>query len=852
MARHSNRHNDKHKAHGRRDDKGSSRRRKKTQGRGEKDGSDYGSSDGDSYDYSSASSRSRGPGKQRVPHRKHKIGQKDKTRARKEQRGSERKRRGNTAASRSRSGDRKRQKREKEDKPGRQKRPTEALEERKVDRDSSQKPPQKRGVEELGSQIGVRDDHSEAKQLLMPKPPDDDPPPPPPENDGAPRLPADDPPPPPPTQAEAMVPLQPDDTAPPRPPKDMSPPPQSNSASLEDRPRRRSGWDERPDGTVATTVVQGMLPSDVGRPLPPAPPAPPPPGTTPQQGMALHTIDIEQKYVGYVVGKNGENIRYMEQTTGATVKLDHQNQQVSGYSVCRVYGAPQAAQTAFDLVRVRLASIKGGVEVPEGYISTELELDHKLVRHILGKSGETVRQLQQQSGANITLDSDRSERVAKEGYPIDLLRLVGKPEAVELAKQLIQQRVDESLTSTFGPEVSAGGDQLVREMVVEPRFVGVILGKGKEAIKLHADQFRVNIVVKQGLSEQEMTSIRITGDGADAAYNAILRRLDENKAQVPAPGQPCVQGFGAPPGKGGCLQHQWKQGDWICGECGDIQFARNTHCRRCGAPRTGEGFQEGGNGCAPMQGMPPQFPTRGKGGFLTRDTDDAFPIQQRFVGMLMGPGGANLKHIKETTGAKVFIDQDTRHQGYSMVRIGDVGSPQHQHARDMIQAKLEESGAFNMGQPPAFGPPGGKPMPSMKGCPGKQFASEPWQTPNKGGWNDYSMGCMAGGCEQNFGPTGDGFASFCPGGPGQGSGGYSQGCFAEQGCGGGQGFGPTGDGYASFCQGGKGNAGYSEGCFTDQGCGGGAWSPDFGGYNACPETQTAESWMGPQQCQLQW
>eukprot|EP00971_Amphidinium_carterae_P332550 6466774-Amphidinium_carterae.1 len=84
-------------------------------------------------------------------------------------------------------------------------------------------------------------------------------------------------------------------------------------------------------------------------------------------------------------------------------------------------------------------------------------------------------------------------------------------------------------------------------------------------------------------------------------------------------------------------------------------------------------------------------------------------------------------------------------------------------------------------------------------------------------------------------------------GPGQGSGGYSQGCFAEQGCGGGcaslqvkllahsphsgchghvrtrvdaqttslcwlldsppscagQGFGPTGDGYASFCQGGS-------------------------------------------------
>jgi predicted RNA-binding Zn-ribbon protein involved in translation (DUF1610 family) len=26
-------------------------------------------------------------------------------------------------------------------------------------------------------------------------------------------------------------------------------------------------------------------------------------------------------------------------------------------------------------------------------------------------------------------------------------------------------------------------------------------------------------------------------------------------------------------------------GDWICSACGDLQFARNTQCRRCGAAK---------------------------------------------------------------------------------------------------------------------------------------------------------------------------------------------------------------------------------------------------------------------------
>merc|ERR1712232_873093 len=40
-----------------------------------------------------------------------------------------------------------------------------------------------------------------------------------------------------------------------------------------------------------------------------------------------------------------------------------------------------------------------------------------------------------------------------------------------------------------------------------------------------------------------------------------------------------------------------KPGDWSCPNCGDHQFARNQHCRRCGTPNPNPGGgMDGGKG----------------------------------------------------------------------------------------------------------------------------------------------------------------------------------------------------------------------------------------------------------------
>merc|ERR1712217_206618 len=54
------------------------------------------------------------------------------------------------------------------------------------------------------------------------------------------------------------------------------------------------------------------------------------------------------------------------------------------------------------------------------------------------------------------------------------------------------------------------------------------------------------------------------------------------------------------PCRSGALPGQVIDGDWICEQCGDHQFARNKECRKCGAPK-------------PVGGRRSQFAPKGGG-----------------------------------------------------------------------------------------------------------------------------------------------------------------------------------------------------------------------------------------------
>jgi len=88
---------------------------------------------------------------------------------------------------------------------------------------------------------------------------------------------------------------------------------------------------------------------------------------------------------------------------------------------------------------------------------------------VIGRSGATIREIQDTSGARLQLDSV--------GEPTRILRISGSAQSVETAKVRVQALLDKH---TFGSKVPLGPP---KTMQIPSEVVGFVIGKGGETIK---------------------------------------------------------------------------------------------------------------------------------------------------------------------------------------------------------------------------------------------------------------------------------------------------------------------------------------------------------------------------------
>lgn len=390
-------------------------------------------------------------------------------------------------------------------------------------------------------------------------------------------------------------------------------------------------------------------------------------------GAARHTVEVKEKDMPHLLGaNNGDAMREIETKTGCCVRFD-QSRVEEGVTVCKVYGSESVAQMGYDLVRVRLAEV--APETAFGHASFEtrtIEVEHSVVGAVMGRNGELLREMSQASGAIMTFERDKA---GKEGC--DELKVVGRKDQVDMAERLVLQKMDTAMTIKFGHE-QFGEPESTIDINVEQQFIGWVMGKSKETIKHIVESSGTTIHVKQFMKSKGYSIIRVMGPrtSVEQAHQMIDKR--------------CEQGRRYQEDK----KAQMVAGDWICGSCGNSNFHRNEACRRCGAPRSRAGQvqqqQTGDGGSHHHDKSEPAAEQH----FLKRECDDAFQVDQRWVGYIIGPGGKTFKEIKETSNAKIFIDQDTKDQGFSIIRIGDSGTPENMLAREIILKKMKECKAL--------------------------------------------------------------------------------------------------------------------------------------------------------------
>lgn len=218
--------------------------------------------------------------------------------------------------------------------------------------------------------------------------------------------------------------------------------------------------------------------------------------------MVVEDIKIPNRFVGLIIGRGGEMINKLQSETSARIQVapDPLPGQLDPERNITITGAPAAVETAKKLVN----QICEDGKVPENLLAAPNQPGEFLIEHmipsskvglIIGKGGETIRNLQERAGCRMVMIQDGQFQQA----PEKPLRITGDPQKCQYGKQLVVDLLTEKDLEMEGrgqikPAMDykgRGGQNFgmdrrncpTSEVPVPRDVVGFVIGKGGETIK---------------------------------------------------------------------------------------------------------------------------------------------------------------------------------------------------------------------------------------------------------------------------------------------------------------------------------------------------------------------------------
>ena len=175
--------------------------------------------------------------------------------------------------------------------------------------------------------------------------------------------------------------------------------------------------------------------------------------STPRKEECTTIIHVPSKTVGLVIGKGGESIKDLQDRSHCHVNIMPEEQTVNGLRPVHLIGTPQQAAVAQDLImeivhndskklpNQSVAARDGvnatalGIKVMNDKITDCIIVPSEAVGMIIGKGGETIRDMQDSTNCKINVSQPSGRDVERE------IELIGSRSAIQQAKAAIMDKV---------------------------------------------------------------------------------------------------------------------------------------------------------------------------------------------------------------------------------------------------------------------------------------------------------------------------------------------------------------------------------------------------------------------------
>lgn len=273
---------------------------------------------------------------------------------------------------------------------------------------------------------------------------------------------------------------------------------------------------------------------------------------SPLGGQHTDTIIVKTQFVGLVIGRGGDTLKMIEHDSGARVQFIT-NGKEGPERACNISGTrEQVADARDEILRMiddavldskgrPIQGTKSNPSLPPQPMlkkekpraitpekeepSVQILVPDKTVGLIIGKGGETIREIQDRCGCHINIVS--------ESYSVNGMRpvnLLGDPEKTAKARAMIEEIVESdqsrdaaaaAASLLTSQQQSMPDSQDVREVMLIPADnVGMLIGKGGEIIRDMQASTMCKITINTAIDPSEPEREVIFQGSADAVARA--------------------------------------------------------------------------------------------------------------------------------------------------------------------------------------------------------------------------------------------------------------------------------------------------------------------------------------------